>query len=803
MKTERSWRFIRFGTSSADDLNTVGEGADINGSVTLNTCTFDENGDVIRKGGKFVSDAPADGMSFYYTTIDPRRENFYLQADVRVNYVNTAPDGQEGFALMIRDSISGSGSYFSNLTSVGCSRHLANGQNLKTTMGTRRFTGVVDNENSAANSYKPFRVAFDQDNPRMVQAGDVYRISLEKTGYGYVTTQYEIRPDGGTGSILGQHVQYIPAKDHMAQHVQGYNELDDPMCVLEDDIAYVALACARGMNATFSNITYCTSEWRAETWKPQPMELVDAVFSITSHNCVPAQEYDANFLANVDGSADVYLDGVPAASNIPVKAGAECVCTLNVVRDAVLKVVFHPDAHSFIAPFTKLRSTEAVEAVLQLRRRNIGEEGVIYTSSDGQPQNDGSKEKPVDLQTALDFASAGQTIFLRAETYDLSGQTLVIRRGVNGTADAPIVLTCPDGFATLDFGRTGGGFEAWGSGWHMSRINVKNTRHGAVGMRLAGWHNRLERMNFFNNGNTGLHLSGLHTETIERWPSYNTIVNCTAMNNADDGYEDADGFAAKITCGRGNVFDGCLSAYNADDGWDMFAKAGMGSIGAVLVMNCVTMRNGYIMGKSSSTKAKVVHAEINVDANGNLTFADWGGPECIQTVAGNGNGFKMGGTNMPGAHVLINSISYENLARGIESNSGTDVKVFNSTAYNNGEENIALFTENKNAVTDYEAKGILSFRTDGGCGERLCPQGQDTDLRGTLNCYWDEEKGVSVNAGEDAFTVSEDCFISLDTSVLPVRGKDGKLEMHGLLLLKEDVRSYGFGAGGKAWGQKA
>ena len=51
MKSERSWRFIRFGTSSADDLNTVGEDADINGRVTLNTCTFDENGDVIRKGG--------------------------------------------------------------------------------------------------------------------------------------------------------------------------------------------------------------------------------------------------------------------------------------------------------------------------------------------------------------------------------------------------------------------------------------------------------------------------------------------------------------------------------------------------------------------------------------------------------------------------------------------------------------------------------------------------------------------------------------------------------------------------------
>ena len=48
------------------------------------------------------------------------------------------------------------------------------------------------------------------------------------------------------------------------------------------------------------------------------------------------------------------------------------------------------------------------------------------------------------------------------------------------------------------------------------------------------------------------------------------------MNNADRAMEDADGFAAKLTTGEGNVFDGCIAAYNADDGWDLFAKAATG-----------------------------------------------------------------------------------------------------------------------------------------------------------------------------------------------------------------------------------
>ena len=65
------------------------------------------------------------------------------------------------------------------------------------------------------------------------------------------------------------------------------------------------------------------------------------------------------------------------------------------------------------------------------------------------------------------------------------------------------------------------------------------------------------------------------------WPSDNLILNCTSYNNCDEAMEDADGFAAKLTCGEGNVFRGCIAAYNADDGWDLFAKIATGKIGAV------------------------------------------------------------------------------------------------------------------------------------------------------------------------------------------------------------------------------
>ena len=41
-------------------------------------------------------------------------------------------------------------------------------------------------------------------------------------------------------------------------------------------------------------------------------------------------------------------------------------------------------------------------------------------------------------------------------------------------------------------------------------------------------------MNFYNNGDTGL-----STDNKALWPSYSTIKNCTAMNNADRAMEDS------------------------------------------------------------------------------------------------------------------------------------------------------------------------------------------------------------------------------------------------------------------------
>lgn len=105
----------------------------------------------------------------------------------------------------------------------------------------------------------------------------------------------------------------------------------------------------------------------------------------------------------------------------------------------------------------------------------------------------------------------------------------------------------------------------------------------------------VDNVRTYHNGNTGLQISRFtSTDTREEWPSNNLVLNCTSYGNADEGYEDADGFAAKLTIGEGNTFDGCIAYNNADDGWDLFAKVETGSIGAVTIQNCVAYGNGYL-----------------------------------------------------------------------------------------------------------------------------------------------------------------------------------------------------------------
>ena len=285
--------------------------------------------------------------------------------------------------------------------------------------------------------------------------------------------------------------------------------------------------------------------------------------------------------------------------------------------------------------------------------------GDIFCSPTGTGSGDSEKD-PTSVTNAISKLTAGHTIYLLGGTYEFS-DTILIDSSNNGTANAMKTIKPYNGAdVVFDFSGQGEadaskrGIVLDGDYWHFYGFEI--TKAADNGMLLSGSNNTLERMVFNDNQDTGLQLSRYNTSaaTIADWPSNNLILNCTSKNNCDNAtMENADGFAAKLTCGEGNVFDGCMSYNNSDDGWDLYAKTETGPIGVVTIQNCVAFRNGY------------------------TEFGEGYG-DC------DGNGFKLGGGGVGTAHVVKNCLAFENLNCGFTDNNNPKLgSLTNCTAYNN------------------------------------------------------------------------------------------------------------------------
>ena len=153
------------------------------------------------------------------------------------------------------------------------------------------------------------------------------------------------------------------------------------------------------------------------------------------------------------------------------------------------------------------------------------------------------------------------------------GAAIKIQRGMDGTAENPIRLIADPEATTrpvIDFEGLWEGFTHAGDYWYFYGFDVTRSKDMQKGFQVSGNYNILDQIHAYENGNTGIQLSRLSgSDNFEDWPSYNLSLNCTSYRNYDGGFEDADGFAAKLTIGDGNIFDGCIAYNNADDGWDL------------------------------------------------------------------------------------------------------------------------------------------------------------------------------------------------------------------------------------------
>lgn len=284
----------------------------------------------------------------------------------------------------------------------------------------------------------------------------------------------------------------------------------------------------------------------------------------------------------------------------------------------------------------------------------------IYCSPTATSSGKGTKESPIDVLSALTMIQPGGTIYLLGGTYKYT-ETILIEESNSGSAGKfKTIMAYPGETVKFDFtgqevSGSARGFVLDGDYWHFYGFEITNA--GDNGMLLSGNNNKIEMMIFNDNEDTGLQISRYNTNaaTVAEWPSNNLILNCTSKNNCDVAtMENADGFAAKLTCGEGNVFDGCMAYNNSDDGWDLFAKEATGPIGVVTIQNCVAFRNGF-------------------------TEDGRGYGDC------DGNGFKLGGSGVGTGHIVKNCLAFENLNCGFTDNDNPKLEsLTDCTSYNNG-----------------------------------------------------------------------------------------------------------------------
>jgi hypothetical protein len=253
------------------------------------------------------------------------------------------------------------------------------------------------------------------------------------------------------------------------------------------------------------------------------------------------------------------------------------------------------------------------------------------------------------LGKAAGLATNGNLVYMRGGTYATSAK---ISLSKTGTAGQPIrIRAYPGESPVLDFSSESSGTDGIsisGKYYWLYGLVITNAGHNSI--VISGSNNIVERCVGLGARNSGLHITGGNGGTAT--PSSNLFLNCDSIRSYDAPVGgNADGFSAKWSLGPGNVFSGCRSWENSDDGWDLW----MGSQ-PVLITNCWASRAGIdVWGISGG--------QFN----------------------GNGNGFKLGGNGTPAPHRLVGCLSFGNKAWGVDqNNNAAGQNVDQNTVWNNG-----------------------------------------------------------------------------------------------------------------------
>ncbi len=297
-----------------------------------------------------------------------------------------------------------------------------------------------------------------------------------------------------------------------------------------------------------------------------------------------------------------------------------------------------------------------------------------YIAPDGKDTNAGTLAAPfATILRSQRSVGPGDTVFIRGGTYKMTeaqisqrnrNRALVNVLSNSGKPGKPInYFAYQNEQPVFDFsevkpdGMRVTAFHVSGSGNHLKGISVTG-----VQVTITG---HTQSICFDNEGSDNIYeaLKMYDGQAIGFWlgrGSNNLVLNCDAYRNHDFTSENGrggnvDGFGFHVPPGSvKNVFRGCRSWFNSDDGFDLISTHE-----AVLIENCWAFNNGF----DPSFKS-----------------------------LGDGNGFKLGGYGVKGGelppaiprHVIRGSVAVHNKASGFYANHQPGgIDLLNNTAYLN------------------------------------------------------------------------------------------------------------------------
>ncbi|KAF2689027.1 polysaccharide lyase family 9 protein [Lentithecium fluviatile CBS 122367] len=365
----------------------------------------------------------------------------------------------------------------------------------------------------------------------------------------------------------------------------------------------------------------------------------------------------------------------------------------------------------------------------------------IYVSPSGSDTAAGTLTAPLkSIQSAVNKAVAGDTIFLRGGTY--SPTTNIQVKNKSGTSSARITLTnyqsevpVIDGEALPSTPAPVGGSVAsadrgilhveGSSYWTFKGLELKNGPYGVYAVNSNN--NVFDRLVTHDNYETGFQLQGTSAN--------NQILYLDSYMNRDPrkNGESADGIGIKEGTGTGNIVKGARLWNNVDDGLDLW-----------------------------EFKSKITIVDTISWGNG---FNRWG----FTDFAGDGNGFKLGGGDAAdiGAadHNVTNCIAFGNAAKGFTDNSQPgNFVLLRNTAWNNPDVGFKSTTAVTTFTNNIAAVNIGSTTNS---------------AQVSLN----SAQKQSGNSWQGSATWTNSSFKSVDTSLVQgKRGSDGKIAASNFLL---------------------